>query len=188
MSETAKLSITLITTVASSNSSPPSTTHHSPPSTSQPTDNGSLLVDPAVGFDSVTAYSVDGTGNNQTNPDLGAAGTDETRLAPANFAPGTTNTPVDGPNPHDISNAIFANDQNANDPGGRSAYMYAFGQFVDHDIDLNMDQTTAADGSNVLSFTIPSEILHCRRQSDQHHARPGGPGKRQRDKLGNPVP
>jgi peroxidase len=139
-----------------SNSSPPSNPS-SPPSISQPTDNGSLLVDPAVGFDSVTAYSVDGTGNNQSNPDLGAANTDETRLAPANFAPGTTNTPVDGPNPRDISNAIFANDQNANDPGGRSAYMYAFGQFIDHDIDLNMDQTTAADGSNVLSFTIPSD-------------------------------
>jgi peroxidase len=33
--------------------------------------------------------------------------------------------------------------------------MYAFGQFVDHDIDLNKVQTPATDGSNVLSFIIP---------------------------------
>jgi peroxidase len=139
----------------SSDSQPPSTSQ--PPLASQPTDNGNLLTDPALGFDSVTAYSIDGTGNNPSNPGLGAANTDEVMLAPANFAPGTSSTPVDGPNPRDISNAIFANDQNANDPGGRSAYMYAFGQFVDHDIDLNVDQTTAADGSNVLSFSIPSD-------------------------------
>ncbi len=138
----------------SSTSSPPASSP--PPSISQPTDNGSLLVDPAVGFDSVTAYSVDGTGNNPSNPDLGAANTDETRLAPANFAPGTTNTPVDGPNPRDVSNAIFATPQDE-DPGGRSAYMYAFGQFIDHDIDLNNVQTAAVDGSNVMSFTIPSD-------------------------------
>ena len=135
----------------------PHSSQSPPPSTSQPPDNGSLLIDPALGFDSVTAYSVDGTGNSQSNPGLGAANTDEIRLAPANFAPGTTNTPVDGPNPRDISNTIFANDLNNTDPGGRSAYTYAFGQFVDHDIDLNADQTTAADGSNVLSFTIPGD-------------------------------
>ncbi|HEX4173158.1 MAG TPA: peroxidase family protein [Acetobacteraceae bacterium] len=126
------------------------------PLTSPATGDG-VLVDPSVGFDSVTAYSIDGSGNNPTDPTLGAANTDEVRLAPANFAPGTTDTPVDGPNPRDISNAIFANDANATDPGGRSAYMYALGQFVDHDIDLNNDQTPAADGSNTLSFTIPDD-------------------------------
>ncbi len=134
--------------------------HSSPtpqPPATQPPATGMLLIDPTLGFDGVTAYSIDGTGNNPSNPGLGAANTDEIRLAPANFAPGSTNTPADGPNPRVISNTIFANDQNANDPGGRSAYTYAFGQFIDHDIDLNSDQTTAADGSNVLSFTIPSD-------------------------------
>ena len=120
-------------------------------------DWGTVINDPTDGFDKVSMYSIDGTGNNPTDPTLGAAGTDETLIAPLNFASGTTNTPVDGPNPRDISNAIFANDQNANDPGGRSAYMYAFGQFVDHDIDLNMDQTPAADGSNTLSMTVPAD-------------------------------
>jgi peroxidase len=34
--------------------------------------------------------------------------------------------------------------------------MSAFGQFIDHDIDLNMDQTAAANGSNTLSMTVPA--------------------------------
>ena len=125
----------LVKLIAPLKLSPPSIR---PPPLSQPTDNGSLLVDPTVGFDSVTAYSVDGTGNNQTNPDLGAAGTDETRAGAGQLrARHDQHTGRTDPNPRDISNAIFANDQNANDPGGRSAYMYAFGQFIDHDIDLN---------------------------------------------------
>ncbi len=124
------------------------------PSLSRHAAGGGILVDPSLGFDSVTAYPIDGAGNTPSNPTLGAANTDELRLAPANFAPDSTDTPVSGPNPRDISNAIFAAPQDE-DPGGRSAYMYAFGQFIDHDIDLNNVQIRAADGSNVLSFTIP---------------------------------
>ena len=120
-------------------------------------DWGTTINDPDAGFDNVSIYSIGGTVNNPTNSTLGAAGSDETRIAPANFVPGTTNTPVAGTDPRIISNIIFANDQNANDPGGRSAYMYAFGQFVDHDIDLNMDQTAAPDGSNMLSMMVPDD-------------------------------
>lgn len=116
-----------------------------------------VINDRALGFDGVISYSIDGTGNNLSDPTLGSANSDETRIAPANFAPGTTDTPVGGTDPRVISNTIFANDANANDPGGRSAYMYAFGQFVDHDIDLNMDQTANPDGSNTLSMTVPAD-------------------------------
>ena len=45
-----------------------------------------------LGFDHVISYSVDGSGNNLANPTLGAAGSDEVRIAPARFAPGTTDT------------------------------------------------------------------------------------------------
>jgi Animal haem peroxidase len=106
--------------------------------------SSSLISDRAVGFDHVVGYSIDGTGNNLANPTLGAAGTDEVRIAPARFAPGTTDTPVAGPDPRVISNTIFAHDQDLNDPGGRSAYTYAFGQFIDHDLDMNPDQAPAA--------------------------------------------
>ena len=114
-----------------------------------------VIADSRVGFDKVISYSIDGTGNDSSNPSLGAANTDETRLAPTNFASGSANTLVDGPNPRVISNAIFNNDPNNTDPGGRSAYTYAFGQFIDHDIDLNLDQKPAADGSNKLSMAVP---------------------------------
>jgi peroxidase len=121
---------------------------------SLPANGGGGLINPALGFASVTAYPIDGVGNHPSDPTLGAANTDEVRLAPANFASDSTDTPVSGPNPRDVSNAIFAAPQDE-DPGGRSAYMYAFGQFIDHDIDLNNVQVPAADRSNVLSFTIP---------------------------------
>lgn len=113
------------------------------------------MVDPRTGFAGVTAYSIDGSGNNLSHTSWGSAGSDEARLAPANFAAGTTNTPVDGPNARVISNTIMANDPNTNDPAGRSAYTYAFGQFVDHDLDLNLDQTPTA--ANTLTITAPAD-------------------------------
>ena len=130
-------------------------THIMDKSTTAQNAQSSLISDPMLGFDHVISYSVDGTGNNLANPSLGAAGSDEVRIAPARFAPGTTDTPVAGPDPRVISNTIFANDQDLNDPGGRSAYTYAFGQFIDHDLDMNPDQAPAADGSNTLKIVIP---------------------------------
>jgi peroxidase len=116
-----------------------------------------VIKDSSVGLEGVVAYPIDGTGNNLSGPAAGSANSDEIRIAPANFAPGTPDTPVDGPNPRVISNTIFANDANASDPGGRSAYTYAFGQFIDHDIDLNLNQTASPDGANTLSMTVPPD-------------------------------
>jgi hypothetical protein len=59
----------------------------------------SVIQESANDFDNVVAYSADGSGNNPSNFDLGSPGSDEVRIAPANFAAGTGNTPVGGPNP-----------------------------------------------------------------------------------------
>ncbi len=143
----------------------PVTTHHVP-EVPAPRDNrwtkhkpiavstDTVIVDRAAGFDQVVSYSIDGSNNIPAHPTWGAAGTDEARLAPANFAPGTSNTPVSGPNARVISNTILANDPNNIDPGGRSAYDYAFGQFVDHDIDRNPTQTPNA--TNNLTIAAPA--------------------------------
>jgi peroxidase len=87
-------------------------------------------------------------GNNLTDPSLDPApGTRELQIAPPNYAPGTTNGLIDAPNPRTLSNAISgassANGQNAGtaDPTA-SAFLYAFGQFVDHDLDLESVGTT----------------------------------------------
>jgi peroxidase len=93
---------------------------------------------------------IGGSGNNLENPDLNVVpGSAELALAPLNFAPGTSDGLVNGPNPRTISNVIAggtgANGQNGQttDPVS-SAWLYVFGQFVDHDIDLEETPTTSA--------------------------------------------
>lgn len=99
------------------------------------------------------------SGNNLVHPDLDPApGSAEIALAPLNFAPGTTDGLVDGPNPRTISNVIAggtgANGQtgSTNDPVA-SAWLYVFGQFIDHDIDL---EETPAD-SQAINITVPAD-------------------------------
>jgi len=91
---------------------------------------------------------IGGSGNNLVNPSLNATpGSPEIALAPLNFAPRTDNGLVAGPNPRTISNVISggtgANGQNgATDDPAVSAWIYVFGQFVDHDLDLESTPTT----------------------------------------------
>ncbi len=93
---------------------------------------------------------IGGSGNNLGNPNLDAVpGNPEIAIAPLNFAPGTKDGLVDGPNPRTISNVIAggtgANGQNGQttDPVA-SAWLYVFGQFVDHDLDLEETPPTSA--------------------------------------------
>ena len=83
---------------------------------------------------------IGGSGNNLQNPRLDAVpGAPEQRLAPPNFAPGTKDGLVDGPSPRLISNVI-AGGTGRNGVNGQttdpvaSAWLYVFGQFVDHDL------------------------------------------------------
>ena len=92
---------------------------------------------------------IGGSGNNLENPDLDVVpGSPEIALAPLNFAPGTHDGLVNGPNPRTISNVISggtgANGQNGQttDPVA-SAWLYVFGQFVDHDLDLEETPLTS---------------------------------------------
>ena len=95
--------------------------------------------------------SMDGTGNNLANPGHNAAGTAFLRLAPARFADGVS-APVEGPNPRTVSNlvsgegeAVVANDQ------GLSGMMYAWGQFVDHDL-----TRTPLDRASRVDIAVPA--------------------------------
>jgi Animal haem peroxidase len=95
--------------------------------------------------------SVDGSGNNLDNPLFNAAGSSEIRIA-AKFAPGTTNGLLDAPNPREISNVVTSGPEaEASEPNGFSAWMYVWGQFIDHDLDL-----TATDGVNHIDIPIPA--------------------------------
>lgn len=93
---------------------------------------------------------IGGSGNNIVNPGLNAVpGTPQIALAPLNFAPGTNNGLIAAPNARTISNVIAGGtgvngeDAETEDPVA-SAWLYVFGQFVDHDIDLEETPPTSA--------------------------------------------
>ena len=105
----------------------------------------SPALGPAAGTGVVGSQGVepiDGVGNNIANPTLGAANTDFTRITAANYADG-----IDSPNGQNlpsarvISNLIASQDmagvqQDQNNSRSMSDWVYAWGQFIDHDIDL----------------------------------------------------
>ncbi len=121
---------------------------------------------------STTGYEpINGVGNNVANPTWGSAGIDLVRLAAAAYADGvsTPSLPTDQ-SARAISN-ILNNQADPNDPGqdlntidqqSLSDFGYAFGQFIDHDLDLTPDGgasfpiTVAANdpiGPDPLPFT-----------------------------------
>jgi len=102
---------------------------------------------------------IGGSGNNLVHPNLDPVpGSAEINLAPPNFAPHTRNALIAGPNPREISNVIAggtgAKGQNGDteDPIA-SAWLYVFGQFVDHDLDL---ESTPAN-SAAINITVPQD-------------------------------
>src|SRR5215831_5949594 len=90
----------------------------------------------SVSADSFTDRTLDGSGNNVAHPAWGQAGTRFGRVASANYADGVGQM-VSGPSPRYISNRIF-NDvgQNLFSENDISQWGWAWGQFIDHDIDL----------------------------------------------------
>jgi peroxidase len=95
--------------------------------------------------------TIDGSDNNQALPGLNQADTDFARIGPANFADGISEmTP--GPNPREISNIVVAGGPETHlqvDGVALSGMMYAWGQFIDHDLDL---QRT---GTEDISVVVP---------------------------------
>jgi peroxidase len=102
---------------------------------------------------------VGGVGNNKAHPGLNVVpGTPELHLAPLHFARGTRDGLIDGPNPRVISNVIAggtgAHGQNADSTDSvASAWLYVFGQFVDHDLDL---ESNSPDGPPI-NIPVPPD-------------------------------
>src|ERR1700712_3665056 len=86
--------------------------------------------------------SIDGTGNNLANPLWGSAGRDYGREASgAHYADGISTPIVAGlPSARAVSNAMMSQGENSVlDPRGLTAMVYTWGQFIDHDMDLQLD-------------------------------------------------
>lgn len=95
--------------------------------------------------------SIDGMGNNLSNPTWGAAGVDLIRKAPAAYADGVSAPAgANRPGARAVSNAIVAHpDEETTTDRQMSAYIYIWGQFLDHDLDLTEPPATNREAFNV---------------------------------------
>ena len=93
--------------------------------------------------------SYDGTGNNQTNNDFGAAFTPLINIAPLDYGNGFSSPAgSDRPNARVISNAISTQEGDIPDPQGLTDFIWAWGQFLDHDLSFTPDD------ENMISAAI----------------------------------
>lgn len=102
-----------------------------------------------------TFRSIDGTGNNAAHPDWGSTDEALLRVGPVRYADGISEPAPQGgvgrPSGREISNVIVAEDPDGVDSDRQlSAMIYAWGQFIDHDMDLT------GTGSEEFPITIPT--------------------------------
>jgi peroxidase len=113
----------------------------------------------ALRFRTLDFRTIDGSNNNLAVPTMNQADTDFARVGPAHFADGF-NEMTPGPNPREISNIVVAQPDTGEDGPhltddngvALSGMMYAWGQFVDHDLDLEKGGTTTD-----ISITVPAD-------------------------------
>lgn len=99
----------------------------------------------------VNFRTIDGAGNNPGGQSFNATNTDFARIGEAHFADGISSL-VDSPNPRTISNVVVGEgDAAVPNQEGLSGFMYAWGQFIDHDLDL-----TRSDGTTHIDVQIPA--------------------------------
>jgi peroxidase len=97
--------------------------------------------------------SIDGSGNNAGSPEMGAAGTPLLRLLPPDYADGVSALAGPArPGPREISNAVSAQDGSLPNPLRASDFLWQWGQFVDHDIDL----TDGVDPPEPAPIAVPA--------------------------------
>jgi peroxidase len=101
--------------------------------------------------------SIDGSGNLLAASATNASNTAFVRTTAPNFADDARDL-IDGPNPRVISNTVVGEgDAEAANPQGLSGMMYAWGQFIDHDITLTAD---SRNRSEPISIRVPDGDPH----------------------------
>jgi peroxidase len=94
--------------------------------------------------------SIDGTGNNLSNTTWGSTGVDLIRRAAAAYADGVSAPAgADRPSAREISNALAAHPEETSSDRQMSAYIYIWGQFLDHDLDLTQPPDTGGEAFNI---------------------------------------
>ena len=108
----------------------------------------------------VAVRTYDGTGNNLTNTQLGSTDEQLLHVAAAEYDDGiSTLAGADRPDARVISNAIAAQEEEtALNERKLSAYIYVFGQFLDHDIDLTEPPTSNKESAAISVPTGDAEF------------------------------
>lgn len=101
----------------------------------------------------LSAGAIDGTGNNLENPEWGSVGEDLLRLANAQYADAISSVSgEDRPSARLISNVVSDGDGvDVLSDRMMSAMIYAWGQFIDHDM-----TSTVSGTSEVMSIPVPT--------------------------------
>ncbi len=96
--------------------------------------------------------TIDGSGNNLIHTDYGQVGQPLMRHHSANYMDGIGGVDASRPNPRVISNTLFQQTESRPDPRGLSNMIWAWGQFVDHDITHSL----IGSANGTLRITIPT--------------------------------
>ncbi|MEM9192553.1 MAG: peroxidase family protein [Myxococcota bacterium] len=108
------------------------------PVESEPTDEERAALASFVGSPFTFFRTIDGTNNHPTNPAYGAANTSLLRLSPAGYGDGrSTPAGASRPSARAVSNGVVAQPGPLPAREGFSDYLWAWGQFLDHDLDLS---------------------------------------------------
>lgn len=96
---------------------------------------------------------IDGSGNNLLFRGMNAADTPLKRMAAANYSDGLATMTWPGrPGPREISNAVVAQNAHRPNAAGASDFLWQWGQFLDHDIDL----TEAGHPAEPAAIPVPA--------------------------------
>ena len=97
--------------------------------------------------------SIDGSGNNRKNPDMGASYSELRRLLPAaDYADGVSSlSGLSRPSAREVSNAVSVQEGSIPNTLNTSDYLWQWGQFLDHDIDL----TGGVDPPEPADIAVP---------------------------------
>ena len=97
--------------------------------------------------------NIDGSENNERDSELGAANTQLARWCPTEYADGASAMAGAGrPSPRQVSNVVVAQIESVPNRNGASDFLWQWGQFLDHDIDL----TDAADPREPEPIAVPT--------------------------------
>lgn len=97
--------------------------------------------------------SIDGAGNNPNDEDMGATHVQLQRYLSVDYSDGiSAMAGEDRPSPREISNALNAQSTDLPNARGATDFLWQWGQFLDHDVDL----TDGADPAESADIEIPA--------------------------------